>query len=228
MDLETLRPRVTSKLARTPNLLHALAAARKYRSHTMLSPARAIDNLLIAMRETPPDGDVVECGVWRGGMIRALADVLGPEREYHLFDSFEGLPPAQEIDGEGALAYQRDRSSAYYLDNCKADESYARSLFGGGDRTAAFHRGWFSDTIPDFRPARPIALLRLDADWYDSTLTCLRGLTPHLAPGALIVVDDYYAWDGCARAVHQYLSERDSSARINKSLLGTCYIKWSS
>lgn len=211
-------------VARTPNLVRAVAAAERYRKQTMIHPGAFVDNLMLAQREAPLEGDVVECGVWRGGMIRGLADVLGPGRTYHLFDSFAGLPPAREIDGEAAVAWQRDTSSPSYYDNCTAEEAHARSLFEGSGFNAVFHHGWFEDTVPKFQPKRPIAVLRLDGDWYDSTMTCLRGLFPHLASNALVLIDDYYLWNGCARAVHDFLSETKSAARIQQSVAGTCYL----
>lgn len=212
--------------ARTPGLVQAIIVSRRYRQYTMVSRQSFVDNLMIAQQCAPPGGEVVECGVWRGGMIRGLADVLGPDRKYHLFDSFEGLPPAQEeFDGKVAIAWQHEKTSPYYNENCGADEAYARELFEGSGYDAEFHRGWFDDTILQYQPERPISVLRLDGCWYDSTMTCLRGLVPHLAPNALILVDDYFDWEGCARALHDYLSETKSTMRIRISGLGgTCYL----
>ena len=81
----------------------------------------------------------------------------------------------------------------------------------------AVTRGWFSDTLPAFRPAAPIAVLRMDGDWYDSTRCILDQLWSKLAPGALVIVDDYYDWDGCARALHDFLSANDRPERIRQS-----------
>ena len=68
-------------------------------------------------------------------------------------------------------------------------------------------RGWFSETIPRFIPPSPIAVLRLDGDWYDSTRVCLENLYPQVAPGGIVIIDDYYNWDGCARAVNEFLAD---------------------
>jgi O-methyltransferase len=210
-------------VAGTPQLVEATAISRRFRNYTMIDRARYVDTLMLVQREAPPHGDVVECGVWRGGMIRGLAEVLGSDRTYHLFDSFEGLPPAMEIDGAAAMAWQQDTTSPSYWDNCTAEESCAKATFENSAFDAVFHRGWFEETIPQFKPQRPIGVLRLDGDWYDSTMTCLRGLVPHLAPNALVLVDDYYHWDGCSRAVHDFLSATKSTARIKMSAAGNCY-----
>lgn len=212
-------------VARTPDLVRAVTVSERYNQHTMLSRQKFVDNLMIAQRWAPPGGEVVECGVWRGGMIRGLADMLGPDRKYHLFDSFEGLPPAQEeLDGQAAIEWQADRASPNFHNNCCADEAYARGLFEGSSFDVEFHRGWFEDTIPKYQPGRPISVLRLDGDWYSSTRTCLDGLVRHLAPKALVLVDDYYVWDGCARALHDYLAETKSAMRIRQSRFGICYL----
>src|SRR5277367_3008793 len=75
------------------------AIYRKYRNYTMIPEDSYIRNLKIAKRLKAIPGNIVECGVWRGGMIAGIAEVLGPSREYVLLDSFQGLPPAKEIDG---------------------------------------------------------------------------------------------------------------------------------
>src|SRR5437879_4892585 len=79
---------------------------RKFRKFTMTPEDVYTGNLVLAQRVKAIPGAVVECGTWRGGMIAGIADVLGSKRRYFLFDSYEGLPPAKEIDGQAALAWQ--------------------------------------------------------------------------------------------------------------------------
>src|ERR1039457_3011063 len=86
----------------------------KYRDYTMIPETTYIRNLRIAECVRRLKGPIVESGVWRGGMIAGIAELLGPDRQYVLFDSFEGLPPAKEIDGAHALAWQADPSSSTY------------------------------------------------------------------------------------------------------------------
>jgi len=202
----------------------ALALHARYRDFTMLPRRRFAENLALCAELAPPAGCVVECGVWRGGMSAGMAEAL-PGRLHYLFDSFEGLPPAQEIDGEAARAWQQDKSSRMYLDNCRAERAEAeRAMAQAPAREAKLVQGWFADTVPDFRPAEPIAVLRLDGDWYESTLECLRGFYPLVAQGGLVLVDDYYDWVGCSRAVHDYLSERKLEDRIRQSRGGVCHL----
>ena len=65
----------------------------RFSQFTMIPPDVYARNLLLVKAYEHVPGCVVECGTWKGGMIGGIATVLGPEREYHLFDSFEGLPP---------------------------------------------------------------------------------------------------------------------------------------
>ena len=161
-------------------------------------------------------------------MIAGFADVLGPDREYFLFDSFEGLPPAREMDGPAALRWQANKQSPGYHDNCKAAADDARTAMR---LSAAAHfsllKGWFGKTIPSFSPPEPIAVLRLDADWYESTLTCLKYLYPHVAPGGVVIIDDYegMGWlcaGGSRIFVHAGVgrSSANSAVRKRRTLLG--------
>jgi len=189
----------------------------RYRNYTMIPEATYLRNLRIAERVRAVEGCIVECGVWRGGMIAGIAELLGPERAYFLFDSFEGLPPAREIDGPDALAWQADTESPGYYDNCRAPAEIAgEAMRISGARRATLVKGWFEDTLPGFRPPAPIALLRLDGDWYESTLLSLDSLYPYVAEQGLIIVDDYPTWDGCARAVHEFLARSSSARRIQR------------
>ena len=204
------------------------AVYRRYSEHTMTGRAKYIYNLCIVEEHRHIPGCVVECGVWRGGMSAGMADVLGPERAYHLFDSFEGLPPAEDRDGEAAKQWQEqqtDKNAPRYLDNCRAEMKWAEKAMAMS-RAKDVHlvKGWFNETLPTFVPPCPIAILRLDGDWYSSTMDCLNTLAKYLAPGGIIIMDDYYQWDGCSRAVHDFLSQEQSVARIIQPY-GICVIE---
>lgn len=202
----------------------------KYRDQTMIMRHDFIANVETAMdglNSQNLDGlSVVECGTWRGGMSAALVEIGGPNRDYFFFDSFEGLPPAKEIDGEGALAYQADTASEHYRDNCAATlEEFNATIAKTGNSSGRIRaiKGFFDQTLPHFTP-KPIALLRLDGDWYDSTIVCIAKFWDHVAPGGMILIDDYYMWDGCSRAVHDFLSSRKATERIRQGAVGLAYI----
>lgn len=206
------------------NLLHS-SIYKKYSDYTMVPKKDYIDCMSLVSKFRNIDGCVIECGVWRGGMIAGMAELLGKERQYYLFDSFEGLPDAKDIDGEGALAWQADKESAGYYENCKAEMEWSQKAMQMSQASnTTFVKGWFNDTIPSFQLKEPIAVLRLDGDWYDSTIVCLENLFPHVAKGGLIILDDYYAWDGCSRALHDYLSKYKLAERISTAYTSGCFL----
>lgn len=131
------------------------------------------------------------------------------------------MPPAQDIDGPRAKAWQANTTSPNYADNCAAAESDAiRAMQLSAAREFRTIKGWFNETLRKFTPPEPIAVLRLDADWYDSTMCCLTHLFPHLADGGVVVFDDYYQWDGCAKAVHEYVAKRPEPIRLREPYEG--------
>jgi O-methyltransferase len=188
--------------------------SRKYRNFTMIHESKYISNLELVWSFRHIAGCVVECGVWRGGMIAGIADVLGADRHYFLFDSFAGLPPACEIDGAAAISWQHDVAS-HPSPNCAATEEEAAAAMKLSRATAySLLKGWFNETVPAFNPPCPIAVLRLDGDWYESTRVCLEALFPRMAAGGIVIIDDYYTWSGCARAVNEFVARVDSPDEV--------------
>jgi O-methyltransferase len=188
---------------------------RKYGAWSMIPRRRFIENLRLVSTVTAP-GELVECGCWRGGMSGAMAEAL-PGRTSWLFDSFEGLPPARDIDGLEALAFSRDLSAP--------DAVAAEAMRRSGQRFEIM-KGWFEETVPKFAAtATPIAVLRLDGDWYDSTMICLEELFPLVVSGGLVIIDDYGDWEGCTRAVHDYLSRESRHEPIEHDHARVAYLR---
>jgi hypothetical protein len=163
-------------------------------------------------------GSLVECGVWRGGCVglMALAHLHGrdgPTREIHLYDSFQGLPrPDRDFDGAEAidLADGLADGAQVPIGVCVAPMEDGRSLLvdtiGYPSHLVKFHAGWFEDTLRDAaNPPGPIALMRLDGDWYSSTKICLDRLYPDVSPNGVVVIDDYGHFAGCRRAVDEFV-----------------------
>ncbi|MCU1500262.1 MAG: hypothetical protein JWM47_4215, partial [Acidimicrobiales bacterium] len=154
-------------------------------------------------------------------------------RPVHMLDSFEGLPTVSPKDGPLAAAWQAGADKEKFFDNCRAAQADLERLLAQHDFAKEDYRlvrGWFDDTAPQTAAelaADKIAILRLDGDWYQSTDVTLRNLCPLVSEEGVVIVDDYYAWDGCARAVHDYLAAQDLPYRI-KSLpynFGAYFIK---
>lgn len=201
----------------------ARKAWRRYANYTMVPEELFIENLKLVWNFRDVHGCVVECGVWRGGMSAGMADIL-PQKEFFLFDSFEGLPEAKAVDGKKALAWQRNITGPTYYDNCTAGIEFATTALEKSGVKFHIIKGWFSETLPKVKFSKPISILRLDSDWYESTMDCLKNLYPFVAAGGLIILDDYHTWDGCAQAVHQYLADNALPARIHKTPLGVPYL----
>lgn len=165
-------------------------------------------------------GCYVECGTWAGGLSFAMMEVLPQIRHFHLFDSFEGLPDPTAADGADAFdpsLLEHNRNTADYAD-------FMQALGDTGHANVTVHKGWFEETLPGAELADPIVVLRLDGDWYGSTMTCLCHLYEKVAPGGLIIVDDYDDWVGCRRAVHDFLSATEAPEGIRRSARGVTYL----
>jgi hypothetical protein len=171
-------------------------------------------------------GDVVECGVWRGGssMLSALVlKRLGDEqRSIHLYDTFEGMsePDQRDVAFSGnAAAPKWEASNAGEVNEwCYSplEEVEANMLSTGMDRDRLrFVKGKVEDTLPATMPER-ISLLRLDTDWYESTYHELRHLFPLLSAGGVLIIDDYGHWAGAREATDRYLAEVGSSILLNR------------
>jgi O-methyltransferase len=167
-------------------------------------------------------GDFVECGVAQGGCSALMAMVarMDPSRRrMWLFDSFQGIPdPTAEDFGEGKEVtgeHIRPLVRGSCLGTKSMVESVLFSKFGLSRDSVCLVEGWFQDTLPLYRDRiDQIALLRLDGDWYESTLCCLHNCYDHVSPGGYIIVDDYGSCYGCKKAVHEFLDSRSIQVRL--------------
>lgn len=161
------------------------------------------------------EGAFVECGVYRGGcagVLAALARRANPPRRTWLFDSFEGLPApspedrANELAAAGRFAAPIDDVRRLLFEELRVDPG-----------AVSIEQGWFEQTLPAARDRiGPIAVLRLDADLYESTRCCLENLYDGVAPGGFVLVDDYYGWPGCRKAVDELLAARGVAVEMRR------------
>jgi O-methyltransferase len=165
-------------------------------------------------------GDIVECGVWRGGGSMAIARTLlnrgDVSRALYLYDTFEGMtePDSRDVARDGTPAAEL-LSAAKRLENKNKSHIWAfasledaqknMDLVGYPRERTFFVKGPVEETIPRTIPER-IALLRLDTDWYESTKNELVHLYPRLVPGGVLMIDDYGHWSGARKATDEYLS----------------------
>jgi hypothetical protein len=202
----------------------ARAILERCRPFTLTSAERVqalLDAVEYCVRREVP-GDFAECGVWRGGsvlaMILKLQELGRNDRVIHLYDTFEGMTEPSERD---TSAYDRpaletwseDRSlgkvawEGFFQADVFNEESVRDLLLSTGypAENLRLVRGPVEETLPSLAP-RELALLRLDTDWYDSTLHELVHLYPLLTVGGVMIIDDYGHWDGCRQAVDEYFS----------------------
>jgi len=145
-------------------------------------------------------GDVLEAGVWRGGMtifMRGVLKVMGErQRRVWVVDSFEGLPdPEASFDSFGWMK----GAMAVSLDQVRS--SFAR--YGLLDEQVVFLKGFFNDTLQD-AGISALSVLRVDADLYESTRDVLNHLYPKLSAGGYAIFDDYQNLKDCQRAIDEY------------------------
>jgi len=186
----------------------------KGRALTMVPKGR-LDNVQTCidsvLRDNVP-GDLIEAGVWRGGTAMFMKAVLHArgchDRKVWLADSFEGLPkPDPELHPIEAKAHKSKLMREVYnhfavsIDNVQANFN----RFGLLDDQVQFLKGWFEDTLPS-APINRLAVIRLDADYYKSTMDCLHSLYHKLSPGGYLIVDDYGQddWTYCRQAVDKF------------------------
>lgn len=191
-------------------------------SDTMTSPerilalCRAVDHLA----KHDIEGDIVECGVWRGGSMAATAKTLIKHQrmtpQLWLYDTFEGMsePDSRDVDFMGQEAsellakQQRDDETSIW---CYSPMEYVRQTMLATDYPESKIQlvpGKVEDTLPVTLPEK-ISLLRLDTDWYESTRCEMEYLFPRVVDGGILIVDDYGHWEGCRRAVDEYLEQNN-------------------
>ena len=201
------------------------ALVRSVQPYTMTSPERiyalvqAVE--YITQREIP--GDIVECGVWKGGSMMAVAQTLlalnQPTRHLYLFDTFAGMTKPSDLDGSVAVDKFEDRK----IDDSSSNWAYAaldevkQVVYRTGYDPAKIHfvKGKVEDTLPEKTPEK-IALLRLDTDWYESTKHELIHLFPRLSPGGVLILDDYNRWPGARKATDEFFAENNISMLLNR------------
>jgi O-methyltransferase len=205
-DIELCR-RVGPYTMTTPPRLYALVRATEY----------------VAARDIP--GAVVECGVWRGGSMMAVALTLlrlgNTDRDLYLYDTFSGMTAPTDEDtkksGERAadlLAEDSEDSDIWAIASLDEVREALLSVAYPEERMH-FVKGPVEETLPEHAP-EDIALLRLDTDWYASTKHELLHLYPRLARGGVLILDDYGYWQGARRAVDEYVAENELTLLLNR------------
>lgn len=200
---------------------------QKCRDYTMTSQQR-LYSLYIATRyviENKIPGDVVECGVWKGGssMLAALTmlSMENTDRNIHLYDTYQGMsePTPHDIsdfEGDPRKTWEREKKDELNLWCYSPLEDVQKNMFSTGypKDKIFFIKGKVEDTIPQIIP-KEISILRLDTDWYESTYHELSYLFPRLSINGVLIIDDYGHWKGSRKAVDKYIKENNLKLLLN-------------
>lgn len=173
---------------------------------TLLSIER-LNNIQACVEDTILNnipGDLIETGVWQGGaviLMKAILKANNSDKVVWCADSYQGLP---KISGN----YAEDQEISWLADveelKVSLEEVQKNFLdYGLLDKNVNFLKGWFKDTLPH-APIEKLAVLRLDGDYYESTMDALVHLYPKLSIGGYIIIDDYGHFPACAKAVNDY------------------------
>lgn len=201
----------------------------KSKKYTMTSIERmfALYKAIKYIEENNIEGDIVECGVWKGGssMLSALTllESKSSNRELYLYDTYTGMsePTKKDVrnsDNSKAFSRWKDSQTNKYNKLCYSPiDEVQNNLFSTEypRNKLIFIKGKVEDTIPQKIP-KEIALLRLDTDWYESTYHEMTHLFPRLVSGGVLIIDDYGHWKGAREAIDQYIKENNIKILLNR------------
>jgi hypothetical protein len=200
----------------------------KAQTKTNQNRINALINAVNYISKNQIPGAMVECGVWKGGSIMAIALTLNlvkeQTREIYLYDTFSGMTEPGENDictltGNSVRKKYRDSKITKNLSTWSYSPleevrenvystKYPKTLFN-------FVQGKVEETIPETVPEK-IALLRLDTDWYESTKHELEHLYPLLVENGVLIIDDYGHYEGAKLAVDEYIAENNLCIFLNR------------
>jgi len=203
----------------------------------MTSPERIyalIESVSYIVKNKIP-GDILECGVWKGGSMMAVAETLlrlgNKEKHLYLFDTFEGMTkPGQEDaflkqskfpDEDWVTAEEKfeatkiDEHSSDWLQASMEGVQTRMEETGYDKEKIHLVKGPVEETIPAQAP-EVLSLLRLDTDWYESTRHELVHLFPRLSSKGVLIIDDYGHWLGVKKATDEYIAERKLNILLNR------------
>jgi hypothetical protein len=206
---------------------HVQAMIMNVAPYTMTSRERlaSLAHAVEQLEARAIEGDIVECGVWKGGSMMLVALMLlamgKTHRDIYLFDTFTGMsePTDADVQFDGTSAvnvldsFAKDTGAWCYAGLEDVQNNLRLTQYP--DNKLHFVKGMVEQTIPDHAPEK-IALLRLDTDWYESTRHELEHLYPRLVKGGVLIIDDYGHWKGSRAAVDEYLAKYEPTAYLHR------------
>jgi len=172
--------------------------------------------LALQVRDSGVEGDIVECGTYRGGSAAVLGTTLPAEKHLWLYDSFQGMPQDCPKDGPDAGQYVGKGVAA------EEDVMKLLSAVNVPQKQFTIRKGWFSDTFQQPLPEK-VAFLHCDADWYEAVLLVLETFYPRIPEGGCIVMDDFGYWEGCREAFYAFCCKHDVRPLLERRSIDQAY-----
>jgi O-methyltransferase len=206
------------------------------KDYTMTSTIR-IFSLIEALKyieKNNIEGDIIECGVWKGGSMMVVCEVMkrlgNQSRKLYLYDTFEGMvePEAVDLNIENQSAqkmWNNEKDSCWCYSSLEEVKNNIDKI-GYDKEKITYIKGKVEDTVPHEGMSNKIALLRLDTDWYNSTKHELEYFFPLLVKNGILIIDDYGYWQGAKKAVDEYFGKHNIFPLLNRlDETGRIYIK---
>ena len=157
---------------------------RLVKDHTLCSRDRCYILKMTLRQALISQGDVFECGVFRGGTALLEAMTMDGnssgkvERKLHLFDSFQGMPQSTQ-EADRMKAGDLGATSAEHVAALLQDFPFAE-----------IHPGFIPQTFVGLQVSK-ICWAHIDVDIYQSVRDCIQYIYPKLIPGGMMIFDDY-------------------------------------
>ncbi|MBW7840532.1 MAG: class I SAM-dependent methyltransferase [Chitinophagaceae bacterium] len=206
------------------NLINSVKEFTMTSVERMVSLMRSIEYIV----NNSLQGDIVECGVWKGGSMmlvaKKLLELKSTEKRLFLFDTFEGMSEPSDIDVAWDRSSAKDQFIAYKNDDsgksnwCFSNLDEVKNnmdISGYPKERIFFIPGPVEKTLP-CEEVEKISLLRLDTDWYESTKHELEHLYDKLVVGGILIIDDYGHWRGAKKAVDEFIKGRNLKLFLNR------------
>jgi O-methyltransferase len=199
------------------------------RNLTYLSQDRLVSvaHLILRVERNNIPGDIIEAGCALGGSAILLSALKSQSRGIKVYDVFGMIPEPSEKDGTDVQERYKEIVSgksrgiggdAYYgyAPDLKMQVVESFSSFGMqlSENNIELIEGLIQETL---RIDSLVSLAHIDVDWYESVMISLLNIEPKLSAGGSIVIDDYYDWSGCRRAVDEYFSYKMGDYTVDDS-----------